>query len=267
MLPTFFETHCHLNHRQFHTDREEAVERARAAGVRELLLIGYDLPSSREAAALARPHHQRFFTAGIHPHEAETWNAETERELRELLRRPGALAVGEIGLDFYRDLSPRAAQYAAFRAQLDLAAELALPIVVHTRESITSTLDFLEPYARGGLRGVLHCWSGTPAEARRALEQGFHLGIGGVLTYKNPGELPVVAAESPLDRLLLETDCPYLTPVPHRGKRNEPAYLPLIAERLAAVRGVTVEEVAAVTRRAAAALFRTALPEDEWGGA
>ena len=255
MPSIYFETHCHLNHAQFAADHEAALLRARAAGVRELLLIGYDLPSSQAAARMARPEDRLYFTAGIHPHDAEAWNAEAERELRALLARPGALAVGEIGLDFYRNLSPRDAQYAAFRAQLDLAVELGLPIVVHTRESVTESLDVLEPYAAAGLTGIMHCWSGTPDEARRAVELGFVLGIGGVLTYKNPGSLPEVVAQVPLESLVLETDCPYLTPVPYRGKRNEPAYLPLVAERLAELRGVSVEAVAATTRGAALRLF------------
>lgn len=255
MPPIYFETHCHLNHSQFAADQEAALRRARAAGVRELLVIGCDMPSCRTAAEMAHPEEGLYFTAGIHPHDAETWSTETERELRALLARPGALAVGEIGLDFYRNLSPTDTQYATFRAQLDFAAELRLPIVVHTRESVTQSLDVLEPYAAAGLTGIMHCWSGTPEEARRALELGFVLGIGGVLTYKNPGHLPEVVSQAPLDRLVLETDCPYLTPVPHRGKRNEPAYLPLVAERLAELRGVSVDEVAAATRGTALRLF------------
>jgi TatD DNase family protein len=252
----FFETHCHLNHDRFAADYEPTLARARAAGVTRFVLIGYDLPSSRRAVELARPDEGIYATAGIHPHDAETWSAAAERELRSLLRAPGVVAVGEIGLDFYRNLSPREAQYAAFRAQLDLAAEQGLPIVVHTRESVSPSLDVIEPYAHRGLRGVMHCWSGTVDEARRARGLGLLLGIGGVLTYKNAGELPDVVRESPLESLVLETDCPYLPPVPHRGQRNEPAYLPLVAERLAELKGVLPEAVASGTSAAAAALFR-----------
>jgi TatD DNase family protein len=257
---SFFETHCHLNHRQFAGDAPAVLERARAAGVTELVVIGYDLPSSEAAAEWADPAAGLYATAGVHPHDAAAWDAAAEARLRTLLRRPGIVALGEIGLDFYRNLSPRDAQYAAFRAQLDLAAELGLPVVIHTRESMAECLEVLAPYAAGGLRGVLHCWSGTAAEARAALALGFHLGIGGVLTYAKPGDLPQVVVESPLDRLVLETDCPYLAPTPHRGKRNEPAYLPLVAERIAALKGLGVAAVAAATTAAARSLFRLGEP-------
>lgn len=258
--PIFFETHCHLYHRQFADDYEATLARARAAGISRFVLIGADLESSRQAVELARPDEGLFCSAGVHPHGAEAWDAAAEAELRRLLSAPGVVALGEIGLDFYRDLSPRDAQYATFRAQLDLAAELKLPIVVHTRESVTASLDVLERYARAGLRGVLHCWSGTAEEAARARELGFHLGIGGVLTYKKCGELPQVVLESPLEQLVLETDSPYLPPTPHRGQRNEPSYIPLVAARLAAIRGIPVEEVAARTTAAATELFQLDFP-------
>lgn len=255
-----FETHCHLNHQQFETDLEETLGRAREAGVAEMLVIGFDLDSSRKAVALADPEAGRYAAAGIHPHDAESWDAGAERELRRLLAAPGVIALGEIGLDFYRDLSPRDAQYAAFRAQLDLARELSLPIIVHTRESVTPSLDVLEPFARTGLRGIMHCWSGTVEEAQRARELGFLLGVGGVLTYKKPGDLATVVAETPLESLVLETDAPYLTPAPHRGKRNEPGYLPLIARRVAELQGISEEEARAATRENARRLFQFGTP-------
>jgi TatD DNase family protein len=255
MLP-LFETHCHLNHPQFEADGDAVLTRAREAGVERLVVIGYDLPSSRRAAEMARPEEGLFSTAGVHPHDADTWSAAAESELRELLARPGVVALGEIGLDFYRDLSPRDRQYDAFRAQLDLAAELGLPIVVHTRDSVTEALAVLEPYARAGLRAVMHCWSGTVEEARRARALGFLLGIGGVLTWGKKAESLVdVVCDSPLESLVLETDCPYLTPAPHRGKRNEPAFLSLVAAKLAEVKSLAPDEVARRTRENAARLF------------
>ncbi len=254
-MSPLFDTHCHLYNERFDEDYPETLARARAVGVEQMVLIGYDLPSSRRAVELARPDDGLYATVGIHPHQAEDWGAGAERELRELLKAPGVVAVGEIGLDFYRDLSPRDAQFAAFSAQLDLAMELSLPIVVHTRESVTPALDVLEPYGKAGLPGIMHCWSGSPEEAHRARGLGFLLGIGGALTYKKPGFLPEVVTTIPLEGLVLETDAPYLPPVPHRGQRNEPAYLPLVAQKLAAYVGRGVEEVAAVTTGAARALF------------
>jgi TatD DNase family protein len=244
----YFETHCHLNHADFAADYGEVLGRARTAGLSELLIVGYDLPSSRRAVELARPEAGIYAAVGVHPHAAETWGSAAEAELRTLADAPGTVAIGEIGLDFYRDLSPREAQYTAFRAQLELATELRLPFIVHTRESVTPSLDVLEPYCRAGVRGIMHCWSGTLEESRRARELGLLLGVGGVLTYKSAGALQEVVADSSLDDLVLETDCPYLTPVPYRGGRNEPSYLPLVAQRLAQIKGVSVEQVAGATR-------------------
>jgi len=255
-MERIYETHCHLNNQQFTGDLDATIERARAAGVGEMLIIGYDLPSSRAAVKLADPAAELFAAAGIHPHDAESWSAAAEVELRELLAQPGIVALGEIGLDFYRDLSPREDQYRAFTAQMELALELELPIVVHTRESVSPSLDLIEPFAQSGLRGIMHCWSGTVEEARRARNLGFLLGIGGVISYKKPGALIETIQDTPLDQLVLETDAPYLAPTPYRGKRNEPAYLPLIAERVASVKKVTQHEVCAVTGATARALLR-----------
>ena len=255
MPSPIFETHCHLNSHQFAADLDETIRRARAAGVAEMLVIGFDLESSRSAAKLANPEEGLFAAAGIHPHDAQNWSAQTEAELRALLQLPGVVALGEIGLDYYRDLSPRDLQATCFRAQLELAGELRLPIVVHTRESMSPTVDVLEPYGRAGLRGILHCWQGSVEEARRVRDLGFLLGVGGVVTYKKPGDLPDVIADSPLGSLVLETDAPYLPPVPHRGQRNEPGYLPLISQRVAEIKQLTPDEVNEATRENARRLF------------
>lgn len=253
--PLIFETHSHLYHRQFAGDLDAVIQRARAAGVREIMVIGADLESSRSAVAMAESHDGFFATVGIHPHDAATWDAAAETELRRLAKSPKVRSIGEIGLDFYRDLSPRDRQYEAFHAQLDLARELQLPVVIHTRDSMEAALDVLEPVGQAGLPILLHCWSGTVEEARRARSFGSLLGIGGVLTYKNPGELPEVVQDSPLESLVLETDCPYLTPMPHRGKCNEPGYLPLVAARIAELQSVDTAEVCATTREAGLRFF------------
>lgn len=250
-----FESHCHLNHPQFADDLPEVLARARAAGVGEMVVIGADLESSRSAVGLAEAHEGLFATVGIHPHDARTWNANAERELRTLATSPKVVAIGEIGLDFYRELSPRDAQETAFRAQLDLAEELGFAVVVHTRDSMDAALDVLEPYGRRRLKTLLHCWSGSMEQARRAGSFGAIVGIGGVVTYKNSGSLPAVVAATPLQSLVLETDSPYLAPVPNRGKRNEPAYLPLVAERIAALKGISATEVVRTTRQAAMSFF------------
>lgn len=250
-----FETHSHLQHHQFEQDLEAVLQRARESGVREIMVIGADLPSSRGAVHLAEAHPDLFATVGIHPHDASTWSAAAEAELRSLARSEKVRAIGEIGLDFYRDLSPRDRQYEAFRAQLDLAGELDLPVVIHTRDSMEEVLDVLEPVGRSGRKVLLHCWSGSVEQARRACEFGAVLGIGGVVTYKNAGELPEVVRHTRLERLVVETDCPYLTPAPHRGRRNEPAYLPLVIQRMAEVTGAAPAEVAGRTRDAGRRFF------------
>jgi TatD DNase family protein len=250
-----FETHCHLNNARFDEDRQAVTVRARTAGVTEFIEIGYDLESSRQAVALANPELGIYAAVGIHPHDAIAWDANAEKEIRRLMTLPGVVAIGEIGLDFYRDLSPREAQYTAFAAQLELAGEVGLPVIIHTRESMSEALEVLAPYGRGGQQAVLHCWSGSVQQAEEAVALGFYLGIGGVLTYKNAGELLDVARAIPLERLLLETDCPYLPPTPYRGKRNEPAYLPLIAERVAELKDTPLATVVEVTRENARRLF------------
>jgi TatD DNase family protein len=253
---SIFETHCHLNNARFDEDRDAVIDRARKSGVTEFIEIGYDLESSRQAVALTDPVRRIYAAVGIHPHDATAWDAEAEGEIRRLAAEPGVVAIGEIGLDFYRDLSPRDAQFAAFAAQLDLATELELPVSIHTRESMAEALTVLAPYGNSGLPGVLHCWSGSVAQAEEAVAFGFTLGIGGVVTYKNAGELLDVVRAIPLERLLLETDCPYLPPTPYRGKRNEPAYLPLIAEKIAELKDTLPSTVAEVTRTNALRLFK-----------
>ena len=249
------DTHCHLYHQDYDPDRDDVIARAYAAGVEQLVVIGYDLPSSEAAVALAAGSEHIYATVGVHPHEAEAYSEELQERIGALAHAPRVVAIGEIGFDFYRDLSPRDAQERAFRAQIQLALALRLPIVVHTRESVAETLEVLADYAPAGLRGVMHCWSGTQEQADRALELGFVLGIGGVVTFKNGRSLQEIVARVPLECLVLETDCPYLAPTPHRGRRNEPGYVPLIAQGVAELRGLTMPEVAAATTATAERLF------------
>jgi TatD DNase family protein len=255
------DTHCHYNHDAFDADRAEAIERARAAGVERAAVIGYDLASSEWAVRLAEEFTGLYAVVGIHPNDVAAATPEGLRRLEAMAAHPKVVALGEIGLDFHWNVEPAERQRVAFRDQLHLARHLELPIVLHTRESDREVVTVLEEEG-GPWRGILHCFSGDPEVARRALAAGLHLGLGGVLTFKNARELQETARTLPLDRIVLETDAPYLTPMPHRGRvrRNEPCYLPFVARHLAALRGLPEEEIAAITTRNATTLL--GLPED-----
>ena len=243
------DSHVHLDDAKFDADREETIERARAAGVERMLAIGAgDGPPDLEAAVrLADRYPFIYATVGVQPHDASKATAETWTRLRELAAHPKVLAIGEIGLEFHYDFSPRNVQRAVFEQQLAIAAETGKPIVIHTREAWDDTLAMLRAYGRGA--GIVHCFTGGETEARRVLDLGFHLGFGGVLTFPKADALRQAARVTPGDRLLVETDCPYLAPVPHRGKRNEPAFVVETVRRLAEVRGCAPEEIAELTTR------------------
>lgn len=250
------DTHCHFNHAKFSDDLPDCLARAEAADVRQMLVVGFDLASSEQAVALAEAHpHMLFAAVAVHPHDAKHWNTETENRLRELAQRPVVVAIGEIGLDFHYDFSPRPDQYTAFRAQVALAQEQNLPVVIHCREAYPETLELLAEANVAKVGGVMHCWAGTVAEAEQTVALGLALGFGGTLTFKNAEEVRAAARTVPPDRLLVETDAPYLAPVPHRGHRNEPAYTRLIAEKLAELRGLDYAEIAALTTANARRVF------------
>lgn len=241
------DSHCHLDDKQFDGDREQVIERALAAGVERMMAIGTgNGPPDLEAGLrLARKHAAMYATVGVHPHDAAKATPETFVALQSLVGEAKVLAVGEIGLDYHYDFSPREVQRDVFVAQLKLAAAAAKPIVIHTREAWEDTARLLREHWTGG--GIMHCFSGGPAEAREALDLGFHLAFGGVLTFPKAEAVREAARLAPENRLLLETDAPYLAPVPNRGKRNEPAFVVETARRLAAVRGAEVEHIADLT--------------------
>jgi len=255
------DSHCHLDFPDFDPDREEVLARARAAGVDTLINPGADLPSSQRAVALAEKQPGVYAAVGIHPHDASSLDERGLARLRRLAAHPKVVAIGEIGLDYYRDLSPRDQQRTAFNAQLELAAELNLPVIVHQREAAEDVLAILRAWAgRLTAGGVLHAFSASHfAMAREALSMGFYIGIGGPITFANAGRLRETVPKLPLERLLLETDAPYLTPHPYRGQRNEPAYLTLVARRLAELHSVPVETLADQVSDNTRRLFR--LPE------
>jgi TatD DNase family protein len=242
------DSHVHLDDRKFDADREAVIERALAAGVERMMAIGTGTgpPDLETAIRQAERYPFIFATIGVHPHDASKATPETFARLRELAALPKVSAIGEIGLDYHYDFSPRDVQGAVFLKQLEIAAEAGKPIVIHTREAWADTMALLGPARRGG---ILHCFTGDPQQAREALDLGFHLAFGGVLTFPNAQAVREAARITPEDRLLLETDCPYLAPVPYRGQRNEPAFVVEVARRLAQVRGCTFDEIAAQTTR------------------
>jgi TatD DNase family protein len=256
------DTHAHLDLPQFDADRNAVVERADAAGVGVIVNAGADVESSRRAVALAAQYPGVYASVGVHPHDAKQVDGEALAALRELARQPKVVAVGEIGLDFYRNLSPQDLQRRAFQAQLAWAARLGKPVIVHDREAHAEVLKALTGWAAGlagsslaERAGVLHSFSGDLLMARRAIDLGFYISISGPVTYQNARRLVEVVQALPLDRLLIETDCPYLTPHPYRGKRNEPAYVQLVAEEIAKIKGLTLDEVSAATTANARRLF------------
>jgi TatD DNase family protein len=241
------DSHCHLDDSKFDEDRDQVIERARAAGVTRMMAIGTgDGPPDLEVAVRqAEKYDFIYATIGVHPHDASKAQPETFDRLRELASNPKVLAIGEIGLDYHYDFSPRDVQRAVFERQLDLAAEAGKPIVIHTREAWEDTMAILKGRWSGG--GIMHCFTGDEQQARQALDLGFHLSFGGVLTFPKAEPTRQAARLAPADRILVETDCPYLAPVPHRGKRNEPAFVIETVKRLAEVRGQSAEQVAEAT--------------------
>lgn len=231
------DSHAHLESKEFASDLEEVLGRARAAGVLEMLNVGYDTRSIEKTIALTERFEEVHGALGIHPHNSKDYDEGLEEEIKRQLLRKKVLAVGEIGLDYYRDLSPREKQREVFRRQIGIALYFEKPIVIHCRDAFDDVMRILTEEGAGEVGGVFHAFSGGTEEARAILDLGFHIGIGGPLTYKS-SRLPEVAARLPSGALLIETDCPYLPPVPHRGKRNEPAYVRLVAEKLAEILGV-----------------------------
>jgi TatD DNase family protein len=256
VLPGLTDTHCHLQDSAFDADRADVLDRARRCGMVRILLAGTDAEDSDAAAQLAKKSPDLLrFAAGVHPHAAATLDASALQAIRMLLGDPQAVAAGEIGLDYYRDLAPRAEQRRAFQSQLELAAEADLPIVLHVREAADDALGMLAdaPLPRGG---VWHAFAGDPATAESALRLGLYLGAGGPLTYPKAAGLRDTFRAAPLERLLLETDAPYLPPDGNRGARNEPALVGEIVRRLALDRHQTPESMTAILRENANRLFR-----------
>jgi TatD DNase family protein len=236
------DTHAHLDFPEFKSDFDQVLNAARNAGIKKIVNIGCDLKSSQASVALATEHPDIFAAIGFHPHDSKTYSDRAESELKALANNSRVVAIGEIGLDFYRDHSPRDTQSEVFVRQIHLAKSLALPMVIHIRQAYAEAIDILAREGASESGVVLHCFSGTRKDAFRALDLGFYLSIGGVLTFTN-SRLPELAKDLPLESILLETDCPFLAPHPYRGKRNQPALVELVYRKLAEVLELDFEEI------------------------
>ncbi len=241
------DTHAHLDFPRFDKDRKEVIKRAFDGGIKTIVNIGTDMTSSRNSVELSRRYEDIYAVIGIHPHNADSFNLNVSKKLKKLADNEKVVAIGEIGLDFHYDNSPRQKQKQAFRAQLRLAKSLNLPIVIHTRDADEETIKILKEEKADEIGGIMHCFASGKKMAKEVLNLGFHLAFGGLITFKNLSDLREVVSEVPLEKLLLETDSPYLTPDPYRGKRNEPLYVKYVAEKVAEIKDISVEEVAKKT--------------------
>lgn len=239
------DTHVHLDFPRFNEDREKVIKRAEKNNVIKMVNVGANLASSRRSLELSQRYDNIYATVGIHPHDADKFQENTVEILKDLSKPDRVVAIGEIGLDFHYDNSPRETQKNVFIKQLKLAQDLNLPVVIHSRDAKNPTLKILKKH--NVKNGILHCFAGDREMARKALDLGLYLAFGGIITFKNTEELYQVVKEIPLERILLETDSPYLSPVPRRGKRNEPAYVKFVAEKIAEIKNIELEKVAEVT--------------------
>ena len=250
-----FDSHAHIHDEKFDADRHEVISRALKNGVTGIINVGACMASSAQAVALAEQYECVYAAVGIHPHDAKEVIDTDYEQLAEWTKREKVVAIGEIGLDYYYDLSPREIQRSIFIRQLDVARQTGKPFIIHDRDAHGEVLEILKKEAKG-MSGVLHCFSGSLEMAREVIKMGLYISIAGPVTFKNAAKLPDIVANVPLDRLLVETDCPYLTPHPYRGKRNEPAYVKLVAQQVANFRGMELNALSEATTQNVRNLFR-----------
>jgi len=257
-MAELFDTHAHLDYPQFDRDREDVISRAAAAGVRHIITIGSGggLDCQEAAIAIANSHEKIRATVGVHPHDAKLMGDDTAGWLKGLASADKVVAIGEIGLDYAKKHSPADVQLARFREQLALARELDMPVVIHDREAHEDLMRVVKDDGVPKAGGIMHCFPGSVDMALELVDMGFYISFPGVITFKNAKDQPKVAAEVPLERILIETDCPFLAPHPHRGKRNEPAYVKYVAEAIAGIRGTGFDDVARATTDNAFRAFR-----------
>lgn len=255
-MPELIDTHVHLDDPRLRKELGPVLDLAYNLKVTKMINIGHDIESSLASAVLAAEHANIWAAVGVHPHSASAFNAESLKQLAEMAALPKVVAVGEIGLDYHYDLSPRPLQRQAFAAQLELAAQLGLPVIIHQREAVADTLSILAAAAPLTHGGVMHCFSGSVETMKQCLDLNLHIGLGGPVTFTNARRAKEAAVAVPLERLVLETDCPYLAPNPHRGKTNQPGYLPLIAAEIASLRDMEIAHLIAACTKNAKALFK-----------
>ena len=253
-----FDSHCHLENGRFEEDLPQVMARMEEAGVRRCILAGSDMETSEQIVALTKEHAHVYGVVGIHPHDAKTWTDGCTDRIAQWVKEERIVGVGEIGLDYYYDHSPRDVQQEVFVKQLLLARELDMPAVFHVRDAHGDMLSILREHRNELPDGVVHCYSGSVESAREYLDMGFYISFAGPITFKNANKLLEVAAYVPQDRILVETDSPYLAPVPMRGRRNEPTFVQYVAEKVAELRGITAEELAEMATRNTCRLFRIA---------
>ncbi|WP_421382519.1 TatD family hydrolase [Bacillus salacetis] len=250
-----FDTHVHLNADQFSEDLEEVIKRAQNEGVENMVVVGFDRPTINKAMELVEKYDFLYAAIGWHPVDAIDMTDEDLNWIEELSSHPKVVAIGETGLDYHWDKSPKDIQQEVFRKQIRLAKKVKLPIVIHNREATQDIVDILQEEDAKEVGGIMHCFSGSPETARVCLDMNFLISLGGPVTFKNAKKPKEVAEEVPLEKLLIETDCPYLAPHPYRGKRNEPSYVKLVAEQIAELKGISFEEVAEKTTMNAKKIF------------
>lgn len=247
-MTVLVDSHVNLHSERYEDDQAAVVEAARAAGVRYMLTISDQLSSTDAIAEIAARDPFIWRSVGVHPHYAKDYSDLSARTLIDLAANEDVVGIGECGLDFHYEYSDRNAQRPVFQAHIDAARETGLPLIIHTREADDETgATLIKEHERGAFTPLLHCYTGGPALANAMLERGGYISFSGIITFKNANDMREIAQSAPLDRIIIETDCPYLAPAPHRGRRNEPAYLIHVAEKLAEIKGVTVDEIAAAT--------------------
>ncbi|WP_064091137.1 TatD family hydrolase [Rossellomorea aquimaris] len=250
-----FDTHVHLNAEQFNEDLEEVMSRAKEAGVENMVVVGFDRPTITRAMELVEQYEFLYASVGWHPVDAIDMTDEDLIWIEELASHPKVVALGEMGLDYHWDKSPKEVQKEVFKKQIHLAKKVKLPIIIHNREATQDIVDILREEGAEEVGGIMHCFSGSSEIAQECVEMNFYISLGGPVTFKNAVKPKEVAKDIPIEKLLIETDCPYLAPHPNRGKRNEPAYVKLVAEQIADLKEMTIEEVGKITTDNAKKLF------------